>query len=66
MRWCISEACSRLSPELWGTAPSDVVGFSAESSAKAEGTDDGLHTARHVSLADVFTSPSRVGLSNSW
>lgn len=47
-----------------GKSPSDVAAFSADSSVKAEGTDEGFHTARQVSLADVFTSPSRVGVSN--
>lgn len=46
--------------------PSDVVASAAGSSAKADkGTDEGFHTARQVSLADVFTCPRRVGVSSS-
>lgn len=49
-----------------GKLPSDVVASAAGSSAKADkGTDEGFHTARHVSLADVFTCPRRVGVSSS-
>lgn len=49
-----------------GKLPSDVVASAAGFSAKADkGTDEGFHTARHVSLADVFTCPRRVGVSSS-
>lgn len=47
--------------------PSDVVAFDAGSSVMAcGGAVVGFHTARHVSLADVFISQSRVGGSSSW
>lgn len=45
-------------------SPSDVVALAAGSSVVCC-TDEGFHTARHVSLAVVFTSPRSVGVSSS-
>lgn len=50
--------------EFEGTTPLDVVASADGSSERAdEGSDVGLHTVRQVNLADVFTSPSKVGVS---
>lgn len=52
---------------VYSELPSDVVAFAAGSSVMAcGGAVVGFHTARHVSLADVFISQSRVGGSSSW
>lgn len=50
--------------EFEGTTPLDVVASADGSLERAdEGSDVGLHTVRQVNLADVFTSPSKVGVS---